>query len=251
MIGRLRIPDGWLFQRAGALVACLLSMALGAVPTAAQHHSSSPSSSPARGPATPNGDLWLVNSVGIEYDINPQWAFHFDSLLQIDRNISRLRELEVRPGFEYAYSPNLAVAAGYVQYQRYPTGLPSRRGPFEDLLYRNKFGPIAFAGRLRTEQLFYDNGAVLIRTRALVGVRIPIGDSPWEFAVSDEVFIDLKVDRTGHQTGIHHNKTYAGVGRPVTPHMKVSAGYELDVYERNGTFRSVNQIRLGIVYRLN
>ena len=37
MIGRLRIPDGWLFQRAGALVACLLSMALGAVPTAAQH----------------------------------------------------------------------------------------------------------------------------------------------------------------------------------------------------------------------
>lgn len=82
-------------------------------------------------------------------------------------------------------------------------------------------------------------------------MRIPIGDSPWEFAVSDEVFIDLKVDRTGHQTGIHHNKTYAGVGRPVTPQMKVSAGYELDVYERNGTFRSVNQIRLGIVYRLN
>lgn len=206
---------------------------------------------PTHGPRTPNGDLWLVNALGIEYDINPKWAFHFDAQMQIDRDISRLREFEVRPGFEYAYAPHLAVAAGYVQYQRYPTGLPSRRGPFEDLLYRNRFGPVAFAGRLRTEQLFYDNGSVLIRTRPLVGARIPIGDSPWEFAISDEVFIDLKVDRTGHQTGIHHNKAYAGFGRQITEHMKFSAGYELDTFERNNIVRSVNQIRLGILYKLN
>lgn len=200
---------------------------------------------------TPNGDLWLVNAVAIEYDINPQWSFHFDTQLQIDRDISRLREFEVRPGFEYAIASNLAIAAGYVQYQYYPTGMPSRRGPFEDLLYRNQFGPIAFAGRLRTEQLFYDNGSVLIRTRPLVGMRIPIGESPWEFAISDEVFIDLKVDRTGRQTGIHHNKAYAGIGRQITAQMKLSMGYELDTYERNGNFRNVNQIRLGVAYKLN
>lgn len=200
---------------------------------------------------TPNGDLWLVNALGIEYDINPQWAFHFDAQMQIDRDISRLRELEVRPGFEYAYTPHLAVAAGYVQFQRYPTGLPSRRGPFEDLLYRNQFGPIGFTGRLRTEQLFYDNGSVLIRTRPLVGVRIPIGDSRWEFAISDEIFIDLKVDGTGHQTGIHHNKAYAGFGRQITEHMKFSVGYELDTFERHNIVRSVNQIRLGFLYKLN
>lgn len=249
MTSCLRVPEGWRLPRATATLVCLLSMALCAVPAAAQHHSSS--ASPARGSATPNGDLWLVNAVGIEYDINPRWAFHFDALMQIDRDVSRLRELEIRPGFEYAYTPNLAIAAGYVQYQRYPAGLPSRRGPFEDLLYRNKFGPISLAGRLRTEQLFYDNGAVLIRTRPLVGVRIPIGDSPWEFAISDEVFIDLKVDRTGHQTGIHHNKAYAGFGRPITSHMRVSAGYELDTFERNGIVRSVNQIRLGVLFKLN
>jgi hypothetical protein len=238
---------------AAAIVACLLSMALGAAPTSAQHHSSSQASSPlpTHGSGTPNGDLWLVNALGIEYDINPRWAFHFDALMEIDRDVSRLRELEVRPGFEYAYAPNLAVAAGYVQYQRYPTGLPSRRGPFEDLLYRNQFGPVAFAGRLRTEQLFYDTGAVLIRTRPLVGIRVPIGGSPWEFAVSDEVYIDLKVDRTGHPTGIHHNKAYAGFGRQITPFMKMSAGYELDTFEHNGIYRNVNQIRLGVVFKLN
>jgi hypothetical protein len=242
MTRRLRVPGA-------ATLACLLSMVFAAVPAAAQHHTSSAATT--HGSATPNGDLWLVNALGIEYDINPRWAFHFDALMEIDRDVSRLRELEVRPGFEYAYAPNLAVAAGYVQYQRYPTGLPSRRGPFEDLLYRNQFGPVAFTGRVRTEQLFYDNGSVLIRTRPLVGVRIPIGDSPWEFAVSDEVYIDLKVDRTGHQTGIHHNKAYAGFGRPITPFMKASAGYELDTFERNGIYRSVNQIRLGVVFKLN
>lgn len=230
------------------MLACLTSMALGPVPAAAQQRAPS---QPTRGLATPNGDLWLVNALGIEYDINPKWSFHFDAQIQIDRDISRLREFEVRPGFEYAYAPHLAVAAGYVQYQRYATGLPSRRGPFEDLLYRNQFGPIALAGRLRTEQLFYDNDAVLIRTRPLIGVRIPIGDSPWEFAISDEVFIDLKVDRTGHQTGIHHNKAYAGFGRQITEHMKFSAGYELDTFERNGIVRSVNQIRFGVLYKLN
>lgn len=244
---RSRVRNRRHLPRAAATLACLLSVALGAAPTAAQQRSSSP----ARAPMTPNGDLWLVNAVGIEYDINPKWAFHFDAQLQLDRDVSRLRQLEVRPGFEYAFAPNLAVAAGYVQYQRYPTGMPSRRGPFEDLLYRNQFGPVAFAGRLRTEELFYDNGSVLIRTRPLVGVRIPIGDSPWEFAISDEVFIDLKVDRTGHQTGIHHNKAYAGFGRPITRQMKLSAGYELDIYERNGNFRNVNQIKLSVLYKLN
>lgn len=201
--------------------------------------------------ATPNNDLWLTNAVGIEYAIDPQWSFHLEAQLQIDRDISRLRTFEVRPGFEYAFSSNWAAAAGYVQYQRYPTQLRTQRGSFQDLLHRNRFGKIAFAGRLRGEELFYENGALLGRARVLAGVRIPIGASPWEVAVSDEVFLDLKVGGTPHQAGIHHNKAYAGVGRPVTEHMKLSVGYELDTYERNGAFRNVHQIRLGFAFRLN
>lgn len=201
--------------------------------------------------ATPNNDIWLTNTVGIEYQIDSQWSFHLEAQLQIDRDITRLRDLLVRPGFEYAFSPNWAVAAGYVQYQRYPTPLRTTRGPFQDLLHRSRFGKINFAARLRGEELFFENTALLVRTRMLAGIRIPIGESPWEFAFSDEIFVNLKVDGTGRQAGLHQNRTYVGFGRPVSEHLKVSAGYELDTYERNGIFRNVHQIRLGFAIKLD
>lgn len=204
-----------------------------------------------QGQATPNNDLWLTTEVNVEYAIDPRWSFHLDTQLQIDRDISRLRDLTVRPGFEYAFSSNWAAAAGYVQYQRYPTPLRTMRGSFQDILHRNQFGKIAVAGRLRGEELFYENSALFVRTRALAGIRIPIGESPWEFAVSDEIFVNLKVDGTGRQAGIHQNRTYVGFGRPISEHLKMSAGYELDTFERNGAFRNVHQLRLGFAYRLN
>ncbi len=230
--------------RPNRFLATLLAALAFATPAAAQHHHQ-------RALATPNNDLWLTNTVGIEYQIDPQWSFHLESQLQIDRDITRLRGLEVRPGFEYAFSPHWAAAAGYVQYQRYPAPLRTLRGPFQDILHRNQFGKINFAGRLRNEELFFENTALLVRTRVLAGIRIPIGESPWEFAFSDEIFINLKVDGTGREAGLHQNRTYVGFGRPVGEHLKMSAGYELDTYEAHGMYRNVHQIRIGFAYRLN
>jgi len=233
-------------SRISRVLATVLALLAVAGPTTAQQQQSRN-----RVPATPNNDLWLTNTVGIEYAINRQWSFQLETQLQIDRNISRLRDLQVRPGFEYALSPNWAVAAGYVQFQRYPAPLRTMRGPFQDLLHRSKFGKIAFAARLRGEELFFENAALLVRTRVLAGIRIPIGESPWEFAFSDEIFVNLKVDGTGRQAGVHQNRAYVGFGRPVSEHLKMSAGYELDTYESHGIYRNVHQIRLGFAYRLN
>jgi hypothetical protein len=228
--------------------ATLLAVLAFATPAVAQHQQHQ---SHQRLVATPDNDIWLTTAVGIEYQIDQQWSFHLESQLQIDRDITRLRGLEVRPGLEYAFSPHWAAAAGYVQYQRYPAPLRTLRGPFQDILHRNQFGKISFAGRLRNEELFFENTALLVRTRLLAGIRIPIGESPWEFAFSDEVFINLKVDGTGREAGLHQNRTYVGFGRPVSEHLKMSAGYELDTYEAHGMYRNVHQIRIGFAYRLN
>ena len=201
--------------------------------------------------ATPNNDLWLKTMVSIDYRIDPQWSFHLESELVVDRNASRLRALHVRPGFEYAFSPQWAVAAGYVQYQRYPMGMRTQRGSFQDLLHRSRLGGIFLNGRLRAEELFFENSALLGRTRGLVGMRIPIADSPWEFAASTEFFLNLKVDGTGYQPGVHQNRTYAGFGRAISPHIKLSAGYELDTFERSGTLRNTHLIRFGFAFKLN
>ena len=201
--------------------------------------------------ATPDNDIWLTNVFSIEYAINPEWSFNLETQLQIDRDITRLRTLQVRPGFEYSLSPQWALAAGYVQYERYPRPLRTQRGPFQDILHRNQFGKIAFVGRVRNEELFYEDGALLVRTRLLAGIRIPIGESPWEFAFSDEIFINLKVDDTGRQPGLHQNRTYAGFGRQVSQHLRLSAGYQLDTYEEHSMYRNVHEIRLGFAYKLN
>ncbi len=234
--------------RLNNFLATLLAVLAFAAPAAAQHQHQQQHH---RVQATPNNDIWLTNAVGIEYAIDQRWSFHLETQLQIDRDITRLRDLQVRPGFEYAFSPQWAAAAGYVQYQRYPAPLRTTRGPFQDLLHRSKFGKINFAARLRGEELFFENAALLVRTRMLAGIRIPIGESPWEFAFSDEIFINLKVDGTGRQAGLHQNRTYVGFGRPISEHLKMSAGYELDTYEAHGMYRNVHQIRLGFAYRLN
>ncbi|MDP2333451.1 MAG: DUF2490 domain-containing protein [Reyranella sp.] len=224
----------------------LAVLVIAAAPAAAQRQPRAQ-----QGQATPNNDLWLTSAVGIEYKIDPKWSFHFDLQLQIDRDINRLRTFEARPGFEYALSPNWAVAAGYVQYQHYPTTLRTQRGSFQDLLHRNRFGKITFAGRLRSEELFFENSTLLVRARALAGIRIPIGDSPWEFALSDEIYVDLKVDGTRREAGFSQNKTFVGFGRPISEHLRMSAGYELNTYEQRGRFRNVHQLRLGVAIKLN
>ena len=226
---------------------CLLASTLLTAPADAQRRAAAS----ARTPVTPNGDLWLNTALGVEYAIDRRWSFHLDSQLQVDRDITRLRTLQVRPGFEYAISPNWAAAAGYVQFQRYVTALQTLRGPFQDLLYRDHIGKVAVTGRLRGEELFLENTALLVRMRGLVGVRVPIGASPWELALSDEIFVNLKVDGTGRQAGPHQNRAYVGFGRPLAAKVKMSVGYELDTHERNGAFRNVHEIKLGLVFRLN
>ena len=139
---------------------------------------------------TPNDDLRLKTVLGFEYRLDPQWRLTLDAQLVLDHDISRARDLEFRPGVEYALTPHWAVVAGYVQYQDYPAGLISNRGPFEDIAYGRDFGRLSLANRLRTEELFFDNnGALLIRTRYRLSAEHPLGDSPWGILVSDEIYL--------------------------------------------------------------
>ena len=121
-----------------------------------------------------------------------------DSKLVLDHDVDRARNLELRPGVEYAITPNWAVVGGYVQYQPFTTQIAALRGPFQDIAFGMDFGHLALANRLRTEELFFDtNGALLVRTRYRLSAQHPIGDSPWSILVSDEVYFNLKTDGTG------------------------------------------------------
>ena len=229
----------------------LLSIALAVLMVAAAPSAAQRTQQTQRAPPLQYDDLRLATIVDLEYRIDPNWSFHLDSQLKIDDDISRLRDLEVRPGFEYTFSRNWAVAAGYVQYQRYVTGLRTQRGPFQDILYRTYFDRIEVIGRLRTEELFYEDGALLGRARTQLGAYFPIGDLPWTFDLSDEVYFNLKVDGTGREAGVHENKAYTGLSWHFTAGARMSVGYELDTYDQLGQLRNEHTFKLSFAYSLN
>ncbi len=204
--------------------------------------------------ATPNfqsGAVWLTPAVGLRYRIDERWSFQIDTQLRFDSANGVLRDVQVRPGFEYVLSPHWAVAAGYVQFQRYLTGQSASRGPFQDILYRARIDNLPIAGRWRWEELFFDNGTYLIRTRMLAGVRIPIKDTPWELAFSNEVFLNVGNNSPNRMQGFAQNRAYAGFGRQLTRWSKASLGYELDTFNAPGIVRNVHNIRLNFVFDLN
>ena len=184
------------FKSGGALVVTLAAMACSAASAAAQQRQ-------ARQPVppqTPNDDLRLETELGFEYRLSPQWRLRLDSKLALDHDVSRARNLELRPGVEYAITPNWAVVGGYVQYQPYTTQIPALRGPFQDIAYGMDFGHLALANRVRMEELFFDtNGALLVRARYRLSAQHPIGDSPWSILVSDETLLQPQDRRHGPQ----------------------------------------------------
>ncbi|HSS86657.1 MAG TPA: DUF2490 domain-containing protein [Reyranella sp.] len=203
-------------------------------------------------PQTPNDDLRLATELGFEYRLSPQWRLRFDSQLILDHDIDRARNLELRPGVEYAITPHWAVVGGYVQYQPFTTQLVATRGPFQDIAFGTDFGHLSLANRLRMEELFFDtNGELLVRTRYRLGAQHSIGDSPWSVLVSDEVYFNLKTDGTGRTAGYDRNKFYGGLVLDIGRGAKVSAGYELTEVRPTGSLNEFHTIKLGFAFALN
>jgi hypothetical protein len=236
------------FKTGRALVGALAAMACSVACAAAQQKQANQPGLP----QTPNDDLRLATELGFEYRLSPHWLLRLDSQLVLDHDISRARDLQLRPSVEYALTPNSAIVGGYVQYQTYPTQISALRGPFQDIAFGMDFGHLSLANRLRTEELFFDtDGALLVRTRYRLSAQHPIGDSPWSILVSDEIYFNLKTDGTGRAAGYDRNKFYGGLVVDIGRSAKVSAGYELTTVEPSSGLNEFHTIRLGLAFALN
>jgi hypothetical protein len=177
-----------------------------------------------------NNDVRTTQFLDASYDIDPKWRLNLYSELREDRNVSRFEASIFRPNIQYEFMPHWRAALGYVQIQPWqpPGNANPDRGPYQDLLYQNKYDKLGVFSRLRLNEMFADkNSAVWITTAFLVSITYPIADSPWFFNLSDEVYVALKTEYTGHKPGFAENKTFVGVGYPITPNFSLTGGYEL------------------------
>lgn len=205
-----------------------------------------------RAPSFQSGDVWLTPSIALQYRIDGRWSFHLDTQGRFDTGRGLLRNFQVRPGFEYVVTPNWAVAAGYIQYTRYLAGQSTSRGAFQDILFRARVEELPIALRWRWEELFYDSGQWLVRSRLLAGVRVPLAGTPWELAFSDEIFLNLANSNPATRlNGFSQNRAYAGVGRQLTAWSRAALGYELDTFVGTAGVRNVHNIKMAIIFNLN
>lgn len=236
-----------------SLVALSTALSLLSIPAEAQRRAQQ--ATPTTPASLQSGAVWLSPAIGLRYRIDERWTFQMDTQFRFDGASGTLLDVQVRPGIEYILSPNWGVGAGYVQYQRYLAGQTTSRGAFQDILYRAHVDTLPVAGRWRWEELFYDNGTYLVRTRLLAGLRIPLKDTPWELAFSDEVFFNVGNNGPNRRQGWAQNRIYAGFGRSLTPWSKASLGYELDTYNPTGSMpggvRNIHNIKLNLVFDLN
>jgi hypothetical protein len=206
----------------------------------------------ARAQSFQSGDVWVTPSIALQYRIDERWSFHLDTQGRFDTGNGLLRDFQARPGFEYALSPNWAVAAGYVQFTRYLAGQSTSRGPFQDILYRARIEELPIALRWRWEELFFDSGQWLVRTRLLAGVRVPLQGTPWELAFSDEVFLNVANSNPNTRlNGFTQNRAFAGFGRQLTAWSRASLGYELDTFVGSANVRNVHNIKFSLIFNLN
>ena len=207
---------------------------------------------PAAAQAPKNDDWQLLTELGFGYRLSPQWRLRLDTQLLLLQDVSYVRNIQVRPGLEYAFASNWAVVLGYVQNQRQPGTVNSDRGPFQDIAFGFNWDQLqlSVANRLRTEELFFDNGTHLVRTRYRLSLLHPLGDSPWSVLVFDEVFFNLATSPNLF-TGYARNHLYGGLVLNINRSVRTSVGYELISFPpQGGSLYQLHQIRLGFAFAL-
>lgn len=230
---------GW--RRAWRIAACLGALSAATVRGAA----------PAAAQVWPN-DVRLSQSLDVYYKIDPKWQLNVFGEVREDHNVSHMENALFRPNIQYALSPQWTVAAGYVQFQPLQPPFRPERGPFEDLYFTTELGGFGLLSRLRFNETFADQkSAALVSSSALAALQHSIGNSEWFAVLSDEVYVNLKVDYTGRRAGFQENKTFVGVGRPINTHLTLNGGYELDVVDFSGTAVTVNTFKLALTVKLN
>lgn len=196
-------------------------------------------------------DDWLLRSeLGLGYRLSPQWRLKLDTQLTMAQQMSRVRNLHLRPGIEYAFASHWAVMLGYVQNQSQPATVVSNRGPFQDIAFGFNWERLSIAQRLRSEQLFLDNGSHVIRARYRLSLEHPLGDTPFAVLVSDEVFYNVAV--TGNQlVGYNQNRLYGGLAMALGAGARASVGYELISFTPRTRLEQIHMLRVGLAFALN
>ena len=175
--------------------------------------------------------LWFGN-----HHLNDTWAVSMQVENRLREDASEVDKQIFKPGGYYSFTPNLKLGIGYKYVKK--KGSKDEQDPWEELFYSAATGKFQWMHQFRWEQRTGGGvDGVVHRLRYLLHVTHPLGDTGrYYLAAQEAVRFNAASKDSGPVDGFEQSRLYFGVGRNMTPKVKIEVGY-LWNYQR---FRDVN-----------
>lgn len=198
--------------------------------------------------------IWVSNTYQTDFGGSKYLAF-LELAPRTKNDTGDFSQIIVRPLFGYKLTKELSLWLGYTWQGEYTK---SHEDKFDnatnDLVEQLQWvhdvtSNFNFQYRARVEQRFFADADVAYRFRQRFRFQYSIPDTKAYLIAFDELFIyfnDLNYSPREHsvQQGINQNRSYAGVGYKITPHINVDTGYQLQYVNNYGTPDLFNHVWL-------
>ncbi|MBM3458593.1 MAG: DUF2490 domain-containing protein [Armatimonadetes bacterium] len=209
---------------------------------------------PGRAARADDNDSQQWTLITVQKSLSPRWKLYFEVQPRHGSDVGGIELLVLRPAIGYQLTPKLSVWQGYGWTRLLTPRFVGEHRSFQQLLYEDSFGRMAFTNRFRLEERFLDGlDGVSLRARYMVRLSYPISrDRRWSLVGYDELFWNLNSLDRGPESGLDRNRFFVGVGRQVSRQLRVETGYvqELSNLPRSPANRRLNVWLVTLNWRL-
>jgi hypothetical protein len=172
-------------------------------------------------------DTQQWTTVKAQHKLDDRFTLSLASRLRFDEDVSRAKDLFLRPAVEVKVLPPFSLGLGYDYIYSYASNSSTEHRIWEQASVKLDLGDLSIGNRLRIEQRFIDDAdGVVVRARYRLRLEHPLGASVWKVIGSDEVFANLNSQGAGPVSGFEQNRLFGGVGRNLWDRLWIEAGYQ-------------------------
>ena len=190
-------------------------------------------------------DTQQWTSVTLEHAITPDVTAGFTTRLRFDEDISRKKDLLVRPWLSIKATDGLSLGLGYDHIEPFPSSAKSEDRVWQQLEFKFGVFDLPLSGHVRLDERFLEDvDTTIFRSHWRLELKIPIPDKDWYFTSFNEVFVNLNSDSEGPESGFDRNRLYFGLGRNLFDRVEADFGYQWAYYRKRGEDENVHALTL-------
>ena len=192
-----------------------------------------------------DGQQW--STVSVDHNVSPNISASLALRLRLDDDVSRKKDLTVRPAISLAGPADLKLGLGFDYLYSFPDSESSEYRPWQSIGWNQSLFGRPVANRLRLEERLFDDGdGAQFRARYRIGIRRPFANRDWYYRASNELFVNLNSQDDGSERGFDQDRAYVAIGRNLSPGLRAEFGYQLTYDEKSGENEWTHTLRVRV-----